>query len=301
MELPDNWLLFKNKVKENIRLYCNSGIWPFKYQQFTAWLNNFDDPLEEYVALQLIDSLIVKSNIMVKVGYARLLHGQIRQLLIDQEVINKKTNIEKWKFQLRNGGLQETIRFSPVHKKNDFGDSGSSIYRMLSSEINTNYYALSDSCKNTKVIILIDDLVGSGKQFIDSFSQEFGLDKKLENKIIIYCPIIGFETGLEKIKQQFPKLILLPVETITKEASFFSENKLDFFKNDQINTVQDVENYFAQMHEKYAPKMSNWFGFESAALPLAFEWGCPNQSPSILWMDRSSYKDDWHSLFDRRS
>lgn len=301
MELPDNWESFKTIVKDNIKTYCKSDIWPFQYEQFTAWLNNFDDPIDEYLALQLIDSLIIRSSKMAKVGYARLLHGQLRQLLIDENIINSKVNIEKWKRQLKTKGLQEIIRFSPVYMKNEFGESGGVIYRTISSDVNTNKYSFSESLREPKVIVLVDDFVGSGNQFIENFSNEFNLQEKLDSKIVVYCPLIAFETGLENIQKAFPKLKLLPVETIYKKDSFFDEDKTALFKNDQINTVQDVENHFQKMHIKYGPGMPSWFGYESAALPLIFEWGCPNQSPSILWMDSSKHTNDWHQLFNRRS
>ena len=61
MKLPVNSENFKEIVLEKIRTYCDTNIWPFEYDYFAAWLNNFDCPIEEYLALQMLDNLIVLS------------------------------------------------------------------------------------------------------------------------------------------------------------------------------------------------------------------------------------------------
>jgi hypothetical protein len=47
--------------------------------------------------------------------------------------------------------------------------------------------------------------------------------------------------------------------------------------------------------------MSNWFGFAESGLPLAFEWGCPNQTPALLYMMNSKNNLNWNQLFSRRA
>lgn len=302
MQLPPNWLLFKRMVLSNTKLYCATNIWPFKYESFTAWLNNFDDELDEYLALQLIDSLIVRSNQIAMVGFARLLHSDIRQTLIEKEVINESIDIIKWRRNMRVGGLENLIQFSPVYTKKQGGESGNSIYRLISPELATERYLLNESRSEPKVIVLIDDFIGSGEQFTTDFSKNFGLEERLKKHIIIYCPLIAYEVGIEKIQKEFPDLILLPVETIYKESGIFGVNENNLFKNDTINTNESVKNHLISMQQKYAsPKMPSWLGFDEAALPLAFEWGCPNQTPSILWMHETPKAKSWKKLFSRRS
>lgn len=300
MQLPPNWLVFKRMVLSNVKLYCATNIWPFKYETFTAWLNNFDSELDEYLALQLIDSLIVRSNQMVKVGFARLLHSQIRQTLIERQVVDESIDLVQWKRLMRVGGLQNKIQFSPVYTNDQAGESGNSIYRLISSELATGRYLLNESKSESEAIILIDDFVGSGQQFLD-FSKEFELEERLKTQVIIYCPLVAYKIGVDKIKTRFPKLILLPVETIYKESSIFSGSKDDFFKNDTINTIESVKNHLISMQSKYASKnMPSWLGFDNASLPLSFEWGCPNQTPSILWMHETPKVEGWNKLFSRR-
>ncbi|MBQ4812698.1 hypothetical protein J8M20_15165 [Pseudoalteromonas luteoviolacea] len=300
MELPENWSSFKRIVVEKLKIYCDTGLWPFRFEDLASWLSNFDDEKDEYLALQLLDSLIVRSNDMAKSCYARLLHSSLRQLLLEKGLITQVT-LPQWKRKLESGDLKHQLRFASVRTARDDGESGSVIYRLLSSDVDTNKYSLSRSSSLPPVIILIDDFVGSGKQFIDDFAPEFDLNKKLEQSTVIYCPLIAYEDGIENLKEKFPDLHLLPGEILKRNASIFYGDANKQFKNDQVNTVGDVKGHFEKMKLKFAPKMEMWLGFESACLPLAFEWGCPNQTPSIFWMSYSSERDGWKKLFSRRA
>lgn len=299
MQLPHNSEAFKSIVIEKIKTYCDTNIWPFEYEIFSAWLSNFTCKIEEYLALQILDHLIVRSNEMAKASYARLLHGEIRQHLLDNTALNVGS-IQKWKSHLAKGTLCQKLRFSPVKLESDQGESGSVIYRMLSREIDTNKYSLAIAKKAPDVLILIDDFIGSGTQF-DEYAEEIGLIEKLKNTHIIYCPLIGFEVGINLIKSNYPDLHILPAEYIFKSDSLFFKGNGIYFKNDQINTVADVENFLTTMKIKYAPKMPNWFGFDEAGLALAFEWGCPNQTPALLYMMNSKNNSNWNQLFSRRA
>lgn len=300
MQLPDNWVFFKSAVLSKVQVYCDTGIWPFKYERFTAWLSNFDTSEDEYVALHLIDSLIVKSHDMAKSGYARLIHGELRQHLIAEKKINP-ISIPVWKEKLKSGGFNSILRFSAVRTHLDEGESGSLIFRLLSDEIDTNRYSLAKCTKNPKIIVLVDDFLGSGRQFIDEFSPSFQLKEKMNTSSIIYCPLIAFSKGIDALKKSLPGLTVIPSETLDESDGIFSGGFDSKFRNDQVNTVGEVQDHFLSMKIKYGANMPYWLGHEDVNLPLAFEWGCPNQTPSILWMRHSKKRDDWTSLFSRRA
>jgi hypothetical protein len=299
MKLPNNSEAFKSIVIEKLKTYCDTNIWPFEYEQFSAWLSNFPCKIEEYVALQILDNLIVRSNEMAKASYARLLHGEIRQHLLENTVLDVGS-IQKWKSHLTKGSLCHKLRFAPVKLDSDQGESGSVIYRMLSKEIDTNRYSLAKAQQTPDVLILIDDFIGSGTQF-NEYAEEIGLSDQLKNTHIIYCPLIGYEVGIDVIKSNYPELHIFPAEYIFKSDSLFFKGNSLYFKNDQENTIADVEYFLTGMKKKYAPKMSNWFGFAESGLPLAFEWGCPNQTPALLYMMNSKNNLNWNQLFSRRA
>lgn len=299
MHLPENFEQFKTVVLEKVKTYCDSNIWPFEYEKFCGWLNNFDQPLEEYLALQVLDSLIVRSKEMAIASYSRLLSCELRQFIFENTEVNPGS-IDNWMKKIKQGSLNKDIRFAPVRLSKDQGESGGSIYRMLSDLISTERYALNSANSNPKVIILIDDFIGSGDQFSD-FAKEFGLSKHLQSSDVIYTPMMAFSKGIDKIKREYPDLVIIPAEHLYESDGLFFGDDTKMFKNDPKNSIADVRRYLEIMKRKYAPKISNWHGYEEAALPLSFEWGCPNQAPSILYMEYSSEKNNWNRLFNRRA
>ena len=299
MYLPDNFEQFKIVVLEKIRTYCDNNIWPFEYEKFCGWLNNFDQELEEYLALQILDNLIVRSKEMAIASYSRLLCCELRQFIVENTEINTGP-IENWKRKLIRGSLNRDIRFAPVRLMNDQGESGGSIYRMLSSVLSTDRYALANSREQPKVIILIDDFIGSGDQFTQ-FAKEVDLSQLLQSSKVIYTPMMAFTKGIDRIKADYPNLNVIPGEYIHESDGLFFGEDTKHFKNDQKNTIADVKEYLENMKLKYAPNITNWQGYDEAALPLSFEWGCPNQAPSMLYMEHSSEKNNWNRLFNRRA
>ena len=301
MELPENWSIFKAVVIEKIKVYCDSNIWPFQHEDFISWLANFNDEREEYLALQILDNLIIKSKEMTVAGYSRLLHSEIRQFLVENNLIECNT-IDSWKTKLKNGGLNKFIRFSPVKTDSDQGESGSFIYRTLSSELDTNRYSLSGkNSEHAQTIILVDDFLGSGDQFIDDFAPQFKMNEKLKRYIIIYSPLIAHKSGIERVLSKYPQINIIPSEVVSQDDSLFSNKNSNFFKNDSINSVDEAKTFYMGMREKYSPNNLYWLGYKDACLPLVFEWGCPNQAPSILWMFSSRNQSKWKQLFSRRA
>jgi hypothetical protein len=300
MRLPENSHEFRTHVLDKLRVYCDAKIWPFEFDQFTRWLSNFDCKIEEYLALHLLDSLIVRSNDMAVASYERLFYGELRQHLIKNAIIESKP-LKVWRDQLAHGYLCKSIKFIPVNMGED-GESGHVVYRMLSSFLNTTRYQLSPDEPNPdlKAIVIVDDVLGSGEQFLD-FAEEFKLQEKLSNYQIIYCPLMACEDGITTVNQKFENLKILPAEHIPRSTHLFSEPLLDNFKKDLFNTKADAKAFLEQMKTKYAPRMDDWLDRNDASLCLAFQWGCPNQSPALLYMNRSNYRTDWNQLFQRRS
>ncbi|ALZ75378.1 hypothetical protein [Rheinheimera sp. F8] len=297
MELPDNYGVFKSLVKSRIRTYCDTKIWPFDIEVVHAWLGNFDSEIDEYVALQLLDSLIVRSKEMAISSYQTLFNSLLWQVLKENDIL-RDTDLLEWISKLKSGRLAHLIKFLPVKIENEHGESGSTIYRMLSSILETNYYAFTPSTNAPKALILIDDFLGSGRQFTDQFAAEFKLDEQIKHMTIIYCPLVALESGICNLIERFPKLIVLPCEVLKDEHAFLNVNQTSLFKNDQKNTVKDVIAHFMTMKEKYAPKSSYWMGDNDSCIPIVFQWGCPNQAPSILW--HRSDRGNWNQLFGRR-
>ncbi|EGY53247.1 hypothetical protein HMPREF9371_0545 [Neisseria shayeganii 871] len=217
-----------------------------------------------------------------------------------KRIFQKNSSLSEWKYQLKNGGFNSILRFSPITTNNSQGESGSTVYRSLSPIIATNEYSLKN--EDVEIIILIDDILGSGKQFLNEFAPNFFLKEKLNDKLVIYSPIVAYSKGIEAVNKQYPNLHILPIEIVSEKSNLFFGDPQAKFRNDQINTLQVAKNFFQSMQQNYGSEKSDyWFGYENACLPIVFEWGCPNQAPHILWMKNSPSHSNWKQLFFRRA
>src|SRR5690606_14287297 len=114
----------------------------------------------------ILDSLIIRSNEMAISGYSRLLHGDLREYLLKKELIDSKS-ISDWMTSLKSTDLKNKITFLPVRLERDYGESGSTLFRLLSRHLRTEALSSDIQKRAGKVIILIDDFLGGGTQFED--------------------------------------------------------------------------------------------------------------------------------------
>src|SRR5690606_25277229 len=227
-----------------------------------------------------------------------LLHGDLREELIKSNVIGSDMSINQWMRALKSGSLRNKILFVPVRLRQDFGESGSTLFRLLSKYIRTDINSKNlNEIAAGKTIILVDDFIGGGTQFL-KYADEVGLSELMKTSKIVYCPLIALEAGIALINKTLPQLVILPVETFEDSHDlFFSDLGDNKFRNDCDNSVDDVKKHLMSMQSRLASQsMPYWLGKDDACLPLVFEWGCPNQSFSILWMEHSPKNESWHQL-----
>jgi hypothetical protein len=296
--IPSNLDAFKILVLGKVKTYCKAGIWPWRFDVFAAWLSNFDAGEDEYIALQLIDSLIVRSEGMAIAAFSKLLTTDLLEYLIERNVVSPKMDIRAWRKQLKDGRCTN-IQFLPIRLDGDEGESGGAIFRQLSTLINTN--KLSRDRGNIEAVILIDDFLGSGSQLNEFISSAKPQIINCNN--VVYCPLMATSYGLSNTSKDQPGIKVIPAEIISEDQSLFPPNcDDDYFKNDRENKVITVRKHYDNMKEKYASRgMMYWDGRDEKYLPIAFEWGCPNQTPAIFWMEHTPKSSSWQQLFCRRA
>lgn len=298
MKLPENSEKYKKLVLNKIEVYCNNKIWPFDYRDFVLWIQNFDCKKEEYLAIQMLDSLIVRSNTMAKVSYLRLLRSSIRQYINEKKIL-EINSINEWDKILKTGSMSSLLRFTPVVVENNDGGSGSVVFRLLSPDVDTKKYRYDQSDSNPRLLIIIDDIIGSGDQFLE-YAESINLKEIMKEVHVMYCPFMAFAEGVNTIKSKFPSLQIIAAENLSNINSIFYGENENKFKNDKENTIKEVKSFYESMQKKYSPNMPNWLGHNELALPVVFGWGCPNHAPSILYMSYSK-NYHWSQLFSRRN
>lgn len=309
---PENWTVYRDHVLSKIEAYCNAGLWEFDPNYAALWLANFAECEEdEYLAVRILDKIIYRSNEMLLSTYHRYVATKLRGHLKSCSAIASQ-DLDSWmRFLSQGSGPYRNdfnTRFVAVTRKYDSGHSGSAIIRKLNSNlIATNLTKTLDQIKDNESIshlVLIDDVLGSGKQFCD-YAMEVNLESLLQTKTIIYSPLIALDTGVSNLLEKYPSLIVDPLETLDPRDAFFVSDDDDdeyYFRNDKTNSIEAFKIHYLALMKKHSPRFIEPLGWESAALTLAFEWGCPNQTLPICYLDSSiKVESGWRQLFSRRS
>ena len=139
----------------------------------------------------------------------------------------------------------------------------------------------------------IDDFIGSGRRlhtFIQSFWNEPSVVSWLSSKHIKFAVLAysGTETGVKLVERHksktavtlhvdAPTIYTLPIGTAGRAA------------------IWELCEKYGRVASKNGRYM--WFGFQRTMGTMIFEHGCPNNSPSILWL----WNDNWRGIFPKRT
>jgi len=243
---------------------------------------------------------------MLESAYYRYFASELKQFVQEARPELNNLSIDEWFNQLRSYStkLNKHLLIHPVHKPNDHGDSGNHVIRQLTSRLLSEQLVslpANQSLKdiNGKIIVLVDDLVGSGAQFKKFYTQS-DLEVCLNNNVVIYAPLMATESGLSTLKAQYPSIYFHPLEVIASSEGLFIGDDNDQFGLDELNTIKDAKKCYNDIRLSHNIKHSTWMGWDNSGLSVAFEWGVPNQSLGILYYQSLTPAVSWHNLFTRR-
>jgi hypothetical protein len=285
-----------------------------------AWVNNFSDPVHRFLSGHILDRLIYRSSTMAKSSYKSFLISIMRDVYFDYLGISPVDTVKNWQLKLASTteGIED-FYIAPVRLLTDSGASGDTVCRLVSAhESYTKHLTASgfeqrdgepSEIPSGKVILLVDDLLGSGGQ-VKKLVREKKLHEWCEKNKVVYAPLIAMEKGYKKVSRDYPFLDVRPIEIIEEDQRLFSfQNNAEIRVGNEGCSEDSLIEAYDQMLDSYGmlndesgkPKKSR-FGLKKAALPLAFEWGCPNQAIPLLWWtpDDESRQNSWTKLFRKR-
>lgn len=267
-------------------------------ETLSSWLNNFESPEERYLAISILGCLIFRNKKSIESFGANIFHIILPQLLSDNQIYEIES-IRKWETLLSDGKSKSILpfRFSTIENIDDYpAKSGSIIYKSLQGiyfdkTLGINCGSLDKLESKIKAIILFDDFVGTGEQFLTFYSKY-----KLEqlNKKIIYIPLAAYEKSISLLNKKCNNLIVHPVEKISKECEFFNEHN-KYLNHKDISTPKEFSNFYLDFCKRKKIKMRNKLGYGDMGLTYCFSDSTPNNNLSLLF-----YKDtSWSGLLKR--
>jgi len=307
MILPEGWEAFYNGVYDRTKALTKSGIWNGDASSMLAWLGNFSQDSHRYVAAHILDRLTFRTEKMTEAAFRLYLSSIFREFCKDySNPIG--SNVEEWLAGLRNPSCPWTanIKLCSVSKAGEHGESGSHMIRILTGSVFSERHVFPidtqrlDTVKG-QIILIVDDFMGSGDQFM-KFAKHHKLEIAAKQNHIIYAPSVAYYKGLENLASSSYKIKITPLEVVPKKEQFFSHEPDAKFFGDDVNTEADVLKVYREMQKlcsEFGKKGcdSVWLGWDNASLCVGFQWGCPNQSLGLMWLDGNS---DWQRLLRRR-
>lgn len=301
LHIPRNQQGFFEDVDYRFRLLLRKGIISgIDSIRLNNWLANFVTPEDKYLAGHLLSDLTYRSNAMIKSSFQHVVSCELPGVLRARGAFTVD-DLESFDSAIALGDANSPLRFVAVDGTFDPtpGKSGGVMIRQfkrhlrISKALLCRPERLGELPASVKVLIFIDDLVGTGQQF-ESFTKHYKLEEHAKSRALVYCPLLAFHKGLNNLHSALPWLQILPVETLNENHQFFRSCRSAplLWGPDKVNTVQDVRDHVTNLCRRndIPPRTRHCLD-----LVVAFEHAVPNNSVPMLSMKSAQ----WQPLFDR--
>lgn len=302
----ENGIQFFENIVTSTRTLIESGLWQgINLRKFENWIAYFTTDQEKVLCGLILESLVFRSKEQTQALLSNIVEKSIPQLIQNThpEISRNLYSILTNKYPRE---YKDVIKIVPVIKNNDPPTkSGPLVARLYNKEIGVNDkfmewpWNLKNLGVETKIVIFIDDFVGTGDQFLEFFNLFFSdyNSYKSNDFELIYAPLGACKVGLDKIRKFIPGIKICQSEIISEENKFFSGLNLRYknIDNDTINELINTYNNFLNKFGlgKLLKKYGNGYG--GLELTYAYAHGTPNATLPILWASSEQYE----SIFSR--
>ena len=290
-QVPENGLTYVNLVKERCNNFISSHIWSgIDKNTLRLWLNNFVSEEEKYFAACILDNLIYRSKEQTSSMIYQLLTRSLPDLF---RVIPPGISTSDF-FESLNGDIDPNLRFVPIINDDDPTQSGFAMSRLIRTMgyCNKKWIVNPNRVKKLvrsglKVLVFIDDFLGTGEQF-KKVADAMALGNLSREIYIVYAPLAAHETGVKFINSKFPDVKVVTAELLTVDSEVFRS-----CFDDGTNTPEAARAFYKNMLQRRKIKGKNADRFV-LDIAYSFEHGVPNNSIRIL-----HHRKKWNQLFIR--
>ncbi|TFG20495.1 MAG: hypothetical protein EU529_14825 [Promethearchaeota archaeon] len=268
-------------INRNVKKFLNLDYYPKEdaliKSRIFKWVNQFTEGDDRIVAAFLLDKLWIIPN----------------QWCLDKFEefrINELSSINKddiYIFAVKGSGSSGEYWRHKFFRDLDFEKENLRTINTLENESDKQFW-------DYKVILFIDDIIGSGQQFLE-FIEEYMLESQnLQNRFhqsrVIYYTIIATEFGIKEISKIIPKIEFFYGKLLKK--LFDDDNSI--WKKSTIISKEIIK----EMCEKYGNKLllnpDFLLGYKDSQLLIGFQDHTPDNTIPILWVS-----NNWQNLLQR--
>jgi hypothetical protein len=300
--VPEQHGQFFEEVTQRFRLLIRKGVLS-KIDEIVLdnWLSNFISSEDRYLAARILDGLIFRSVPMLYSSIDQLLQCVLPSQLRQWDAYGAKS-IEEFLASLKTGDPSHPVRFVAIDRSfanEEPGKSGDIVIRHLrqhgkvSRKLTCSADSIAALPESVKVLVFIDDIVGSGKQF-NKFAKFHCLDEHAARFRSLYCPMMAYDDGVATIKRTYPWITVSPIELLSERHRFFyaDPQKANTWAVDKANVLTDVREHVSSMAAAADIPPATKYSLE---LLVAFDHSTPNNTLPLLW----AHSDKWHPLLTR--
>lgn len=148
-------------------------------------------------------------------------------------------------------------------------------------------------------LVFVDDFVGSGDQFSDTWSRPWSLNgrslsfERLSKKRkgpYIYCPILATETGTATIRAAHPEVIVQPGHELPPKYSVFHPESLvwpDELRASATDFIREASLRAGIRDTDGGP--DDWRGYHELGLTVAFAHSVPDATIPLFWWESETW------------
>lgn len=290
---------FTALVQRRVLDLIECGLWDIPLDRYHGWLRGFTTGAEQYFASCLLDSLIYRTSPQFSATLAALFHGPCVTacgLTGDVELVEV----------LRQRRPDPGVRLVPVICDADPpSKSGPMVMRRLAKLLGIRDqwmvwpWQIADAIREDGVhtILLVDDFLGSGKQF-ETFCGKEDIQKAVGAVRAVYAPAVAHEDGIIRLKTFWPQLVVVAAETLTQRHNFFSPERWSALSDSQIS-ADAAKAFYLELLPRTGfsgqGKLSA-LGVGDLALSYGAAHGTPNNTLPIFWYEQDA---SWCALLER--
>jgi len=285
-----------------LRVVCQAQWEYLKYSDLSNWLeDNFEDDVEgKYYATKILLHTVFynKKDIETLIAYG--LNEKIYGEIVKSELIeNDNIYIQNSEALGRVSVLKSSTFFIPLLDSEKPHESGNGIIGDLvhkqyfsKEQVDFHFKVKEETLKNYKILVFVDDCIGSGSQLKKFWNSEpIQNIKNICDKYgikIYYLVLVGYDKNLIKLKQE-NKLIgieIIVCDLLSDKNRVFSDDNIIWDK--ETNEREMAIEYFNKLRKT---KGVSFLGFKQLDFAVILNDRLPNWSLPIFWKDMVSWKN----------
>jgi hypothetical protein len=277
-------------------------VWPLRQViDGKLWLENFLDVEMEH-AVHLLNAFLYFPEPFVSEMFKAAFQG-LSQIVVPNHESFLAVQTEWREF------VDKVVITNVTGESPNISDSGVSFTRrakqllgISESRTLTNEETIRDLLDNgPRPVVFVDDFVGSGNQFIETWKRSIRLSSSLNmsfeklatirGSLFFYTPLLCTEYGLDRIAGECQGVVVKPAHIISKRYSAFAPDSLIWPAHLQPTATEFIKHASerAGIIRDGAPPEA-WQGFHRLGLAVAFHDSIPDATLPIFSWEHNGWK-----------